>query len=91
MKKHIWYLFILSTLYISLAHADPITSGISETTNWAQVIVLSACGLAGTVGGGLMLFTEYGSSWVTKSLLVAAIVGIVPFAVKEIAGFFGVG
>ncbi len=84
--------FIGSLLLASGAFADQVSTGVTQTTGYAQTIGLSVCGLGGVIGGIMLSFNnESGSSWIAKALIAASAIGAVPFAVKEIGSFFGIG
>ena len=84
--------FIVSLLLASGAFADQVSTGVTQTTGYAQTIGLSVCGLGGVIGGIMLSFNnESGSSWIVKALIAASVIGAVPFAVKEIGSFFGIG
>jgi len=84
--------FIVSLLLASGAFADQVSTGVNQTTGYAQTIGLSVCGLGGVIGGIMLSFNnESGSSWIAKALIAASAIGAVPFAVKEIGSFFGIG
>ena len=89
MKKNV---FIISLLLTSVAFADQVSTGVTQTTGYAQTIGLSVCGLGGVVGAIMLSFNnEAGSGWIAKALIAASAIGAVPFAVKEIGSFFGIG
>jgi hypothetical protein len=85
-------LLIMSLILSSSAFADSVSTGVTQTTGYAQTIGLSVCGLGGVVGAIMLSFNnESGSAWIAKALIAASAIGAVPFAVKEIGGFFGIG
>ena len=88
-------LILISMLLTSTAMAggpDQVSTGVTQTTGYAQTIGLSVCGLGGVVGAIMLSFNnESGSAWIAKALIAASAIGAVPFAVKEIGSFFGIG
>jgi hypothetical protein len=84
-------IFIFLLLISFAAMADQVSTGVTQTTGYAQTIGISVCGLGGVVGAIMLAFNnESGSSWIAKALIAASAIGAVPFAVKEIGGFFGI-
>ena len=89
MKKNV---FIILLILTNVALADQVSTGVTQTTGYAQTIGLSVCGLGGVVGAIMLSFNnESGSAWIAKALIAASAIGAVPFAVKEIGSFFGIG
>jgi hypothetical protein len=89
MKKNA---FIILLILTNVALADQVSTGVTQTTGYAQTIGLSVCGLGGVVGAIMLSFNnESGSAWIAKALIAASAIGAVPFAVKEIGSFFGIG
>lgn len=83
---------LLCLLMSNLALADQISTGITETTGYAQTIGLSVCGLGGVIGAIMLSFNnESGSSWIAKALMGASAIGAMPFLVEAIGEFFKVG
>lgn len=83
---------LLCLLMSNIALADQISTGITETTGYAQTIGLSVCGLGGVIGAIMLSFNnESGSSWIAKALMGASAIGAIPFAVQAIGEFFKVG
>lgn len=91
MKRSVFFT-VLFLSCCAFAGSDQISTGVKETTNYAQTIGLSVCGLGGVVGAIMLAFNnESGSSWIAKALIGACALGAVPFAVMAIGGFFGIG
>lgn len=91
MKFKILIVVVL-LIFLKNANADQVQTGVTQTTGYVQTIGLSVCGLGGVVGAIMLAFNnESGSSWIAKALIAASAIGAVPFAVKEIGGFFGIG
>ena len=89
MKKNVFIIFLILT---NVVLADQVSTGVTQTTGYAQTIGLSVCGLGGVVGAIMLSFNnESGSAWIAKALIAASAIGAVPFAVKEIGSFFGIG
>ncbi len=87
------YLVLISLIFISqAANADQVQTGVTETTSYVQQIGLSICGLGGSVGAIMLgINSDSGSAWISKALIAASALGAIPFLVKEIGSFFGIG